>query len=252
MNGGVSGGISVTDAIAAIERPVPKVVTQREVLLIGNIGDLGEKLLNRLLSAGEYSHVRVAARSPLRSAHAKLIVEPLGDGAPAEWRWPDSVQDVLVCISGKENYHKRDQAYVPVRPDDVSAIAEAAHRMGAGRFLLVSPMTAWQQLSAVDAAAFGDVELALQRNSLPATVVLRPSRDDDNQTGDTMLDRFAAGWLSILKGYLTPQSFQHLRSDLVAKAAVHFLAHAEPGFRVIGARDIHAWAHPAAGPRRSI
>lgn len=244
--------VPVTDAIAAIERPVRNVVTQREALLIGNIGDLGEKLLNHLLSSSEYSHVRVAARSPLRSAHAKLIVEPIGDGKPDTWRWPDTVQDVLCCISGKENWHKRDQAYVPVRAEDVTAIARAAQRAGVARFLLVSPMAAWLQLSAVEAAAFGEVELALQRESLPSTVVLRPSRDDDNQPGGTLLDRFAAGWLSILKSYLTPQSFQHLRSDLIAKAAVHFLTRAEPGFRVIGARDIHAWAHPESGPRRGI
>lgn len=243
---------SVTDAIAAIERPVAKPVTQRQVLLIGNIGDLGEKLLNHLLSAGEYSHVRVAARAPLRSAHAKLIVESMGDAAPADWRWSDEVQDVLCCISGKENWHKRDQAYVPVRAENIAAIALAAQRMNAQRFLLVSPMTAWQQLSAVDAAAFGEVELALQQHSLPATVVLRPSRDDDAQGGDTLLGRFAAGWLSVLKGYLTPQSFQHLRSDLIAKAAVHFLTTAEPGFRVVGARDIHQWAHPGSGPRRGF
>jgi hypothetical protein len=57
--------VSVTDAIAAIQRPqrpAAKHVAQRQVLLIGNIGDLGEKLLNRLLSASEYSHVRVASR----------------------------------------------------------------------------------------------------------------------------------------------------------------------------------------------
>jgi uncharacterized protein YbjT (DUF2867 family) len=249
----VSGSYtSVTDAIAAIERPVAKPVVQREVLLIGNIGDLGEKLLNRLLSAGEYSHVRVASRSPLRSAHAKLIVEPMGEGNPADWRWPANVRDVLCCISGKENWHKRDQAYVPVRPEDIKVIAESARSAGIERFLLVSPMTAWQQLSAVDAAAFGEVELALQQHGLPATVVLRPSQDDDPAHGATLMARFAAGWVSVLKGYLTPQSFQHLRSDVIAKAAVHFLAHAEPGFRVVGARDIHAWVHPEAGPRRSI
>lgn len=244
--------VSVTDAIAAIERPVAKPVVQREVLLIGNVGDLGEKLLNRLLSAGEYSHVRVASRSPLRSAHAKLIVEPMGDGKPDEWRWPAGVEDVMCCISGKENWHKRDQAYVPVRPEDVPAIARSAQRAGIQRFLLVSPMAAWQQLSAVDAAAFGEVELSLQQHSLPSTIVLRPSRDDEQQGGASLLARFAAGWLSVLKGYLTPQSFQHLRSDLVAKAAVHFLTQAEPGFRVVGARDIHAWAHPDAGPRRGF
>lgn len=244
--------VSVTDAIAAIERPVTKPAIQRQALLIGNIGDLGEKLLNRLLSASEYSHVRVAARAPLRSAHAKLIVEPLGDAGPSEWNWSGEVQDVLCCISGKENWHKRDQAYVPVRADEVAAIARTAQRLKAQRFLLVSPMTAWQQLSAVDAAAFGEVELALQHNSLPATVVLRPSRDEEGQGGDSLLSRFAAGWLSVLKGYLTPQSFQHLRSDLIAKAAVHFLTTAEPGFRVVGARDIHHWAHPDAGPRRGF
>jgi uncharacterized protein YbjT (DUF2867 family) len=176
----------------------------------------------------------------------------VGDGEPQHWRWPDGVRDVVCCISGKENWHKRDQAYVPVRPEDVLPIAQSAHRAGIERFLLVSPMTAWQQLSAVDAAAFGEVELALQQHSLPCTVVLRPSRDEDAAQAAGFLERFAAGWLSVLKGYLTPQSFQHLRSDLIAKAAVHFLSTAEPGFRVVGARDIHAWAHPEAGLRRGI
>lgn len=244
--------VSVTDAIAAIQRPAqsPR-AGSREALLLGNIGDLGEKLLNHLLSATTYSHVRVAARSPLRSAHAKLIVQGVGDGEPASWNLP-AVHDVLCCISGKENYHKRDQAYVPVRAEDVPAIARAAAAAGAERFLLVSPMSAWQQLSAVEASVFGEVEIALAQQALPCTVILRPSRDEDASADAGFMQRFANGWLSVVKGYLTPQSFQLLRSDVIAKAAVHFLTQAEPGLTVLSARDIHAWAHPDAGLRRSI
>lgn len=249
--------VSVTDAIAAIQRPGPQSAPRagsREALLVGNIGDLGEKLLNHLLSNTTYSHVRVAARSALRSAHAKLIVQAVGkvDGEDASaWSLPP-VQDVLCCISGRGNYHKRDQAYVPVRAEDVVAIARAAQAAGVQRFLLVSPMSAWQQLSAAEASAFGEVEIALAQERLPSTVILRPSRDEDANADASLMQRFANGWLSVVKGYLTPQSFQHLRSDVIAKAAVHFLAHAEPGLTVLSARDIHAWAHPDAGLRRSI
>jgi uncharacterized protein YbjT (DUF2867 family) len=244
--------VNVTDALAAINKPAPKPAsTQRNVLILGNVGDLGEKVLNHLLSSHTYSYVTVAARAPMRSAHAKLIVHPLGD-LYSGIDLPRGVQDVVCCISGKANFHKRDQAYVPVEPGDVLPIAEAAQRAGAERFLLISPMSSWLQMTAAQAASFGELELALMRCDLPSIVVLRPSQDDDGIVQGSLVERFAAGWLSVLKGYLVPQSLQQLRSDVIARAAIHFLATAEPGFKVIAARDIHTWAHPDAGPRRGI
>ena len=245
--------MDVKDALAASCRPAPQpALVQRQVFVAGNIGELGEKVLNRLLSAREYAHVTVAARAPLRSAHAKLIVHPLDTAHLETATLPDDVQDVVCCISGKSGFHKRDNAYLPLEAEQVVPIAQAARRAGAQRFLLVSPMSAWLQMSASQAALFGEMELALMRVELPSTIVLRPSRDGDQAADGSFLDRFAAGWLSVLKGYLVPHSLQQLRSDVIARAAVHFLSTAEPGFKVISAREIHAWAHPDAGPRRGI
>jgi uncharacterized protein YbjT (DUF2867 family) len=245
--------VNVTDALAAINKPVQKAASaQRTVMVLGNVGDLGEKVLNRLLSSSAYSHVTVAARAPMRSAHAKLIVHPLDMAQRDAIQLPPGIQDVVCCISGKANFHKRDQAYIPLEPGDVVSVAAAARKAGVERFLLVSPMSSWLQMTAAQAASFGELELALLRCDLPSTLVLRPSQDDDGMAQGTLLARFAAGWLSILKGYLVPQSMQQLRSEVLARAAVHFLAAAEPGFKVISARDIHAWAHPGAGPRRGI
>lgn len=245
--------MNVKDALAAGSRPVlPPAAAQRHVFVAGNVGELGEKVLNRLLSAREYAHVTVAARAPLRSAHAKLIVHPLDTAHLEAASLPAGVQDVVCCISGKAGFHRRDNAYVPILSEQIVGIAQAARRAGAERFLLVSPMSAWLQMSAAQAALFGEMELALMRCELPCTIVLRPSRDEDQVSKGSLIERFAAGWLSILKGYLVPQSLQQLRSEVIARAAVHFLGTAEPGFKVISAREIHAWAHPEAGPRRGI
>jgi len=245
--------LNVTDALAAANRPAPAAApAQRHVFVAGNVGELGEKLLNRLLSSSTYAQVSVASRAPLRSAHAKLTVHPFDPAHAAAAGLPDAVQDVVCCISGKAGFYKRDNAYVPVTTEQAASIAEAAQRAGAQRFLLVSPMSAWLQLSAAQAALFGELELALMQVELPATIVLRPSRNEEQSAAGSLLDRFAAGWLSVLKGYLTPPSLQQLRSDVIARAAVHFLQTAEPGFKVISGREIHAWAHPDAGPRRGF
>lgn len=245
--------MNVNDALAAINKPAQKPASaQRKVMVLGNVGNLGEKVLNHLLSSSAYSHVTVAARAPLRSAHAKLIVHPLDMAQPDTLQLPPGVQDVVCCISGKANFHKRDQAYIPLEPDNVASVAAAARRAGVERFLLVSPMSSWLQMTAAQAASFGALELALLRCDLPSTIVLRPSEGEDGVLQGTLLARFAAGWLSILKAYLVPQSMQQLRSDVLARAAVHFLSTAEPGFKVMSARDIHAWAHPGAGLRRGI
>lgn len=245
--------MDVKDALAAIGRPAPRPApAQRDVFVAGNVGVLGEKVLNHLLSSPLFSRVTVAARAPLRSAHARLAVHPLDMQHLDTAALPPGTQDVVCCISGQAGFHKRDDAYVPIAEAQVLPLAAAAARAGAQRFLLVSPLSAWLQLSAAQAASFGAMELALMRMALPTVIVLRPSGDDERSAAGSLLDRFAAGWLAVLKGYLVPHSLQQLRSDVIARAAVHFLRSAEPGFKVISARDIHAWAYPDIGPRRGI
>ncbi|MGH8618559.1 MAG: hypothetical protein ACREUW_12785 [Burkholderiales bacterium] len=230
-------------------------------MCIGVVGRIGEELLNHLLTDPGYASVQVIVHSPLRAAVPRLVPILVGENAysapPAATTALPVAHDVFCCISDTPSYYKTDKAYLPVRENQVLAIAWAAVAAGAQRFVLISPLTAFMQLGHGIALPGREQEAELARLPFDKTIIARPPLAASASMGTSMPARVAGWVIDTLTQYMTPATLHPLRAAAVAKAAVIACQRGAGGFRILGPAELRALSgepEPApfwsAGPRR--
>jgi hypothetical protein len=210
----------------------------RRLLVAGAVGRLGEALLNDALARGGYDEVVALADG---DATMSLGVRGLAR-APRD-RQPPRVD---VCIAqtldpdapGARSFHGRDAPFALVDPPAMPRIARAAADAGAGRLVLIHPLPAWQQMSALHLGLSGDAELGIAALPFDGVCVLRPVAPSAS-AGRGWLQRIAGVYLS-LQMLMLPRSVPTLTSAQVARVAVDLLRDGEPGIRVLGAAQVEA------------
>jgi hypothetical protein len=217
----------------ARERPGP-----RRLLVAGAVGRLGEALLADALARGGYDEVvalaecdatmslgvRGLALAPLAALpplHDVCIAQTLDPGAP-----------------GARSFHGRDAPFALVDPQAMPRIARAATEAGARRLVLIHPLPAWQQMSALHLGLSGEAELGIATLPFEGVSVLRPVAPSAS-VGGGWLQRVAGVYLS-LQMLMLPKSVPTLTSAQVARVAVDLLRSPEAGIRVLGAAQLEA------------
>lgn len=220
-------------ALASGARDVaPAPARTRTALAVGTLGRLGEELLNVLVETPAYHRVHVGTCAPFASWVAKVIPMRI-DSAMAL----AAVDDVYVALGGTHSRLARDRAYFRANLDDVLPIARAARAAGASRFVLLAPLDAFTQMSAIAAGISNEVESALSRMGFRSLLVVRPTEEDRRQGGSPG-ERLARMLASTVLHYVLPPSVQPLRARRVAEATVKIAVVAEGGTRVVGAREL--------------
>ena len=151
------------------------------------------------------------------------------------------LEAVLVAQSDPDapdarSFHGRDAPFAPVGPMQTPGVAAAAAAAGARRLVLVHPMPAWQQLSALPLGLAGTAELAIAQLPFTEVTVLRPVAAG-GRAGPGWMQRVAHVYLS-LQLLMMPRSLPALTSSQVARAAVRLLRDPVPGVTVMGAARI--------------
>ena len=207
----------------------------RRLLVAGATGRLGESLLNESLARGGYDEVVALAEV---DATMSLGIRGLSL-APAHALPP--LDAALVAPSdagtpGARSFHGRDAPFVQVEPARMPSVAQAAARAGARTLVLVHPLPAWQQLSALHLGLSGEAELSIARLPFDSVTVLRPVAAAAGPAGG-WLQRVAHVYLS-LQLLMMPRSLPTLTSAQVARAAVDLLREPARGVRVLGAAQL--------------
>lgn len=145
----------------------------RTALLAGASGLIGSFLLERLLDSPAYARVVVWARRPLEKSHPKLVVE-IVDFAQLEARRVQA-EDVFCCLGTTIKQAGTREAFRRVDHDYPAALARAAARDGAQRFLVVSALGASPRSGVFYNRVKGDMEAAVKATGIPKTSIFRPS-----------------------------------------------------------------------------
>lgn len=227
----------------------------RSALAIGTVGRTGEALINGLLEHPDYATVHVAVEAPLHSTLARLRpwqIDPAalaGHDAGAGIVLPPA-DEVYCCIDGARSYFGRDRAYVPVSAQQVPVLARLAARAGVRRFILVSPLPAFLQLSVLPLyGAMHLREIELIGLGFETLVILRPTQDFGRGRGNP-LARLVTWGAKALMEIVIPRGLHPLRARQVALAAIA-AAGLAPGVHMIGGDRIAALAPDYAGRRQA-
>ncbi|MEO8628293.1 MAG: hypothetical protein ABI612_09370 [Betaproteobacteria bacterium] len=220
----------------------------RSALAIGTVGRIGEELLNTLLESAAYRSVSVAVEAPLQSMMPRLrpwqigaaVLDGVAEAALANVSMPH-VDDVFCCISDSRSHFKRDQAYVSVRAEQISALARLAVGQGAKRFVLLSPLSAFLQLSAAHDSVISLNEAALASMAFETIIIMRPTAEHAI-AGSGWLERLIGWGAKAIMEIITPQRLQPLRARQIAQAAVNAAQTLGPGLHVVTGQQIRELA----------
>jgi len=145
----------------------------RTALLVGATGLIGSFLLERLLASLRYARVTVWARREIGKAHPTLKVEIVDFERLAQQ--PLDADDVYCCLGSTIKQAGSQKAFHHVDFDYPVALAGAAARSGAKRFLVVSALGANKRSRVFYNRVKGEMEEAVRVAAVPKTYIFRPS-----------------------------------------------------------------------------
>lgn len=230
-------------ALAGAQRSAPQAQAARRAFVIGNVGRLGEELLNVLIESPRYARIAVAVRKPMRTVVAKL--EPVVIPAAID-AWDAAAilrklepDDAFLCLEpAPASFWRIARPYVPIGSSQAVALARGLRAAGARRAAVLTPLEALLQLG--DSSLLGNVdELAIAGAGFERLLILRPTAEDRAASAGSGFAALGALVVRILAGYMTPRSLQPVRARRAAEVAVEALATMANGVRVIGAARLH-------------
>jgi len=212
----------------------------RTALLVGATGLIGSYLLQRLLESARYTHVVVWARRDIGKAHPKLKVEVV-EFERLDDRQVDA-EDVYCCLGTTIKVAGSQEAFRRVDHDYPVALARAATKGGAKRFLVVSALGADSASRVFYNRVKGDMEAAVRAAGVSGTYIFRPSL----LSGPRAVERLGEKVGLMIGAVLGPLlgKYRPIHADLVAAAMVTVAAHS-PASAVFDSHEIRRAGGPA-------
>lgn len=142
-------------------------VPRRTALLMGAGGRLGERMLDQLLGQTAYDKVFAWSRQPVSGTVLKLVCVESPDTLRAD--------DVYCVVGSTDDHLRRTEVYQTVNEDAILGLAQRVLANGAQRFILVTPISAFSQPSALHNKLQNVAELELAALPFETLLVVRPS-----------------------------------------------------------------------------
>jgi uncharacterized protein YbjT (DUF2867 family) len=208
-------------------------VTPRTAVIAGASGLVGGLLLDLLLVDETWDRVVSIGRRPLARDDARLEQQvvsfaDLHDLAPCT--------DVFSCLGTTLKKAGSRSAFRAVDHDAVVALAEAAHKAGAERFLHVTALGASPRSRVFYNRVKGETERDVAASGVPATIAFRPSMLDGERAESRPAERLGLAAMRAagpLLGRYRPTRAGDLAAAMVAEARA-----GRPGHRVVDAQAI--------------
>lgn len=188
----------------------------RAALTVGASGLIGSFLLRRLLESGQYATVAVWARREMGISHPKLNVAVV-DFDRIEERRADA-EDVYCCLGTTIKQAGSQAAFRRVDHDYPVALARAAARGGARRFLVVSALGADPGAKVFYNRVKGEMEVAVRAAGAPKTYIFRPSLLSGPRTEERLGEKLGLMVGAVLGPLLG--KYRPIHADLVAAAMI--------------------------------
>ncbi|HEV2147986.1 MAG TPA: NAD(P)H-binding protein [Longimicrobiaceae bacterium] len=214
----------------------------RSALLLGATGLVGGHLLDLLLEDPAYGSVTTLGRRPVPREHPRLRQETVDFARLRDFAERIRAQDVFCSLGTTIRAAGSREAFRRVDLDYPRAVAEAAARNGAERFLLVSALGADTGSSLFYNRVKGEAEEAVRTLPFQEVVILRPAlllgERGEHRPGEELAQRLMPKLSRFLVGPL--RKYRPVEARAVAAAMVRLAKAGGRGVRVVESDAIQA------------
>jgi hypothetical protein len=225
--------------------PRPELAPMTSLLVIGAGGALGSAVMAEALVPGRFAQVQALVAEPVASAVRGFV--PL---QRAELDRADPADAAVLVFERERHSNGRDDAFVMPEPHELLPLAQALHRRGVLRLVVVVPHAPALLPQALAQGLATLDETAVAALGFSHLVFLRAAQASRHVATGSRLQRFATWWLSQL-AWMVPQRQQALRAVALGRAVVELLRalpQQPPGTRVIAPEVLWQWTQAQAGP----
>lgn len=239
----------------------------RQAIVVGGGGALGSAVLEQALARRVFDHVRVLVDAPMAPAMRGLesLSRPALDSA-----LPLHADTAFVVFDRERSVFGREDVFHRPSPQALPALAQALHRGGVIRLIVVLPHAPGLLPEALKRGLASLDEHAVAKIGFEHVVFVRPAQSAPTHAAGHRLQRLAHALLAQLR-WMLPAGQQAVRADKVAAFVLQLaqgLPQAARGTRVappeliwVAAQDgdiaalVQQWLAsgrvPVAGPLRS-
>ena len=147
----------------------------KTAIVLGATGLIGSYCLEHLLKSDEYEKVIALVRKSTGMSHPKLIQQQIDFDSMSEYANLFAADDVFCCLGTTIKVAGSQDAFRKVDYTYVAEAARLAANKGCRQFLVVSSIGANSKSSNFYLRVKGEMEEAVQKNSLEAIHIFRPS-----------------------------------------------------------------------------
>jgi uncharacterized protein YbjT (DUF2867 family) len=212
-----------------------KMIMEKNALIAGATGLVGNELLQHLLQSDEYKKVVILVRKPLELSYPKLVQQQVEFDKIASLAPLVPVHDVYCALGTTIKKAGSQPAFRKVDYDYVTDLGKFCEKHGVSKFLVVSAMGA-----DVDSKVFynrvkGEMEEALRRLNIPSIAIFRPSLLMGKRKEFRLGERVAQGVMGGL-GFLFIGGllkYKPISAAKVARAMINQAGRPTCGFQVV-------------------
>lgn len=230
--------VSLSQALAAIQRPMTGVPKQAPLLIAGATGVLGNAVLRRLVGVHRYAHTHVLAREPVQQG-LRLLSFHLVTGEVEQWPTAIRCDVAVVMFEPPRMHYERERALWTPEPTQLVALATWLKRCGAQTLAVVLPHAQGTLPESLKSGLASLDEQALASLGFERLLILRSAEKPAPKRRAHLLEALAHGMLGIFK-FMVPAQEQPVRPTKTAEIVDAFLQTAPPGITVIAPQDM--WA----------
>ena len=225
----------VQDALRAGHAAPLAAVPRRSALVIGAAGALGSAVLEKLLAARGFSHVRVVVTPGFRAAMRGLETLTVASHDVASMaEVPLDSNLALVVFDRERRANGREDAFVRPRPEELPALARWLFAGGVRQLVVVLPHNITSLPQALKEGLASLDEHAVAALGFDHVVFVRAAQTAADPRAAQWPQRLADGVLAQLR-LMVPQTEQPVRVQKVAAFVAELalrLASSDPGTRV--------------------
>jgi hypothetical protein len=233
--------VSPSQALEAMNRPLPVSQSQPDLLIAGATGALGNAVMQRLVGTHRFAHTQVLAREPMsqgmRTVSLHLVAGDIATWPKPSQRSATGVLMAVVMFEPPRMYYERERALWTPEPEQLPLLAAWLKSSGVQTLAIVLPHAQGSLPESLKRGLASLDEQALASIGFDRLIIVRSAQKPAALVRTHPLEKLAHWMLGIFQ-FMVPSSEQPVRPTKLAQMVDVLLQTAPRGITVLAQEEV--------------